>query len=146
MDITDRKRAEEELKEAKAQAELYLDLMGHDINNMNQIAMGFLEIAIESFPLKDEERKFLEKPLDTLKNSAMLIENVRKLQKLEAGKSEVPGHRSMRRPETGDSRLLTHPRPGRDHSFQALACLLHRRERPDKRRVLQPDRECHQAL
>ncbi|MGA9139254.1 MAG: PAS domain S-box protein [Methanocella sp.] len=85
MDITDRKHAEEALKDAKAQAELYLDLMGHDINNMNQIAMGFLEIAIGSFPLKDEERKFLEKPLDTLKNSAMLIENVRKLQKLEAG-------------------------------------------------------------
>ena len=81
MDITKRKQAEEELIEAKAQAELYLDLMGHDINNMNQIAMGFLEIAIESFPLKDEERKFLEKPLDTLKNSATLIDNVRKLQK-----------------------------------------------------------------
>jgi signal transduction histidine kinase len=52
---------------------------------MNQIAMGFLEIAIGSFPLKDEERKFLEKPLDALKNSAMLIENVRKLQKLGEG-------------------------------------------------------------
>jgi len=26
--------------------ELYLDLMGHDINNMNQIAIGFLEIAL----------------------------------------------------------------------------------------------------
>jgi PAS domain S-box-containing protein len=85
MDITDRKRIEEELKDAKAQAELYLDLMGHDINNMNQIAMGFLEIAIGTFPLKDEERKFLEKPLDTLKNSAKLIENVRKLQKLGEG-------------------------------------------------------------
>ena len=85
MDITDRKHAEEGLKAAKAQAELYLDLMGHDINNMNQIAMGFLEIAIGSFPLNDEERQFLEKPLDTLKNSALLIENVRKLQKLDEG-------------------------------------------------------------
>jgi PAS domain S-box-containing protein len=81
MDITDRKRIEEELTDAKAQAELYLDLMGHDINNMNQIAMGFLEIAIGSFSLNDEQRKLLEKPLDTLKNSARLIENVRKLQK-----------------------------------------------------------------
>ncbi len=85
MDITDRKHAEEGLKEAKAQAELYLDLMGHDINNMNQIAMGFLEIAIGSFPLNDEQRQFLEKPLDTLKNSARLIQNVRKLQKSTEG-------------------------------------------------------------
>jgi signal transduction histidine kinase len=85
MDITDRKRAEESLKTAKAQTELYLDLMGHDISNMNQIAMGFLELAIGSFHLDDEGRKFLEKPLEMLKNSAMLIENVRKLQKLEEG-------------------------------------------------------------
>jgi PAS domain S-box-containing protein len=85
MDITDRKQAEAELKEAKAQAELYLDLMGHDINNMNQIAMGFLEIAIGSIRLSDEERELLEKPLNTLRNSAGLIANVRKLQKLGEG-------------------------------------------------------------
>ncbi len=85
VDITDRKKTEEALENAKAQAELYLDLMGHDINNMNQIAMGFLEIAIESFHMTDEERKFIEKPVDTLKNSARLIENVRKLQKIKEG-------------------------------------------------------------
>ena len=43
-DITDRKLAEIQLKEAKAQAELYLDLMGHDITNMNQALMGYLEM------------------------------------------------------------------------------------------------------
>ncbi|HUL61503.1 MAG TPA: PAS domain S-box protein, partial [Methanocella sp.] len=86
MDVTDRKRIEKELKDAKAQSELYLDLMGHDINNMNMIAMGFLEIALGSFPLTDEQREFLEKPIDTLKNSTKLIENVRKLQKLERGR------------------------------------------------------------
>jgi len=37
--ITERKRAEKELLDAKMQAELYLDLMGHDISNIHQIAM-----------------------------------------------------------------------------------------------------------
>ncbi len=30
------------MKDAKAQAKLYLDLMGHDINNMHQVALGYL--------------------------------------------------------------------------------------------------------
>ncbi len=40
IDITERKRVEAALLDAKLQAELYLDLLGHDINNMHQIALG----------------------------------------------------------------------------------------------------------
>ena len=47
QDITTRKLAEAALLDAKAQAELYLDLMSHDINNMNQIGIGFLEMALD---------------------------------------------------------------------------------------------------
>ena len=46
-DITERKITEKALVESKAEAELYVDLMGHDINNMNQVATGFLEIALD---------------------------------------------------------------------------------------------------
>ena len=35
------------LEEEKAQAELYLDLMGHDISNMHQIILMQLELADE---------------------------------------------------------------------------------------------------
>ena len=35
-----KKRAEDALMESKSRAELYVDLMGHDINNINQIALG----------------------------------------------------------------------------------------------------------
>jgi|AGTN01.2.fsa_nt_gi PAS domain S-box/PAS domain S-box len=84
-DVTERMKKEAELASAKRQAELYLDLLGHDINNINMIAMGFLEVALESFELSDEEREFLEKPLDALRGSTKLIENVRKLQMLEEG-------------------------------------------------------------
>ncbi len=83
QDITERKQLEEALYDAKAQAELYLDLMGHDINNMNQVGLGNLEIALEK--LKEEGRievkdsELLEKPLRVIQDSSRLIDNVRKL-------------------------------------------------------------------
>ncbi len=84
QDITERKQAEREVGEARARAELYLDLMGHDINNMNQIALGYLEIAREL--QKDEaDREFIDKPVEVLQRCTMLIQNVRKLQKLRDG-------------------------------------------------------------
>ncbi|BAI61618.1 putative histidine kinase [Methanocella paludicola SANAE] len=82
-DITERKQAEEELLSAQAQAELYLDLMGHDINNMNQVGLGYLEIALQT--LKEDGRievkdvELLEKPLQSILDSTRLIDNVRKL-------------------------------------------------------------------
>jgi signal transduction histidine kinase len=83
------KRAKDALMQSKSQAELYVDLMGHDINNMNQIALGFLELALEklevSGTLDEKDRYLLEKPIDTLKNSALLIKNVKKLQSARAG-------------------------------------------------------------
>ena len=91
-DITKRKRAEESLMEAKAQAELYVDLMGHDINNMNQISMGFLELAhniIEmNGQLGEENIVLLDKAMDSLKNSSRLIDSVRKLQRERMGMYE----------------------------------------------------------
>jgi signal transduction histidine kinase len=84
-----RKRAEEALMESKAQAELYVDLMGHDINNMNQIALGFLEMALAKMDaeklMNECDRYLLEKPIDALQNSSRLISNVKKLQSAKIG-------------------------------------------------------------
>jgi two-component system, OmpR family, phosphate regulon sensor histidine kinase PhoR len=84
-----RKRAEEALQQAKLQAELYVDLMGHDINNMNQIAIGSLELALQTLDMEkaltEKHRFLLEKPVDTLYNSARLIKNVKKLKNARAG-------------------------------------------------------------
>ena len=85
LDISERKQIEKELLEAKSQAELYLDLMGHDINNLNQIGMGFLELALDALDLDENGRSLLLKPLNAFENSARLIDNVRKLQKVKAG-------------------------------------------------------------
>ena len=80
-DITKRKRAEEELSDAKAQAELYLDLMGHDINNMHQIALGYLELARE-MPACEGQTESLDKSIQVLHRRARLIQNVKKLKNL----------------------------------------------------------------
>ncbi len=80
----DRKQAEEELKSAKAQAELYLDLMGHDINNMHQIALGYLELA-KDMPACEGQTESLDKSIEVLHRSARLIRNVKKLQNLRSG-------------------------------------------------------------
>ncbi|WP_424356505.1 ATP-binding protein [Methanocella sp. MCL-LM] len=88
-DITARKESERELLIANTQAELYLDLMGHDINNMNQAAMGFLELALERLqdvcPMSKEDEQLINQAIEDLKNSSMLIDNVRKLRKARAG-------------------------------------------------------------
>ncbi len=85
-DITEGKLAEEELKAAKAQADLYLDLMGHDISNMHQVAMGQLELAQDVIDtegkLEAANREMIDTSLQSLWRSARLIDNVRKLQKI----------------------------------------------------------------
>ena len=83
-DITENKRIDSELQEAKAQAEMYNDLLSHDINNMNQIGMGYLELAIGAPAMDRETRELLEKPIEALQNSSRLIHNVRKLQEMRA--------------------------------------------------------------
>lgn len=83
-DIIERTLAEKQLVDSKAQAELYLDLMGHDINNLHQVALGYLELA-RDMPAGEEQAVFLDKPVEVLQRSAKLISNVRKLQKLHDG-------------------------------------------------------------
>ncbi|BAI61459.1 putative histidine kinase [Methanocella paludicola SANAE] len=87
-DITERRNAELELEKSKSQAELYVDLMSHDINNMNQAMMGYLEMAIELLGLQGKDKELVEKPLEIIEHSSKLIDNVKKLRRLEAG--EVP--------------------------------------------------------
>lgn len=88
-DMIERIRAANELKEAKMQAELYLDLMSHDISNMHQIAMGQLELVQEKISeeggLSRNDKEMLDASILSLKRSARLIDNVRKLQKIKSG-------------------------------------------------------------
>jgi PAS domain S-box-containing protein len=84
-DMTEKVKTEEELLESRSRAELYLDLMSHDINNLHQIAIGYLELAGEALEIETGDRDLIVKPLEVLHRSANLIENVRKLQRVQKG-------------------------------------------------------------
>ncbi len=90
-EIEQREKAEADLKDSKAQAELYVDLMAHDINNINQIAIGFLELALEEENHDDEAKELLQRPLDNLNASSKLIDNVKKLQQIKS--NDMQQHR-----------------------------------------------------
>jgi PAS domain S-box-containing protein len=78
----ERKRTEEALRDAVSQADLYVDLMSHDISNMNHAIMGYLELAMDMLAPAGKDKDLLERPLEIIQSSALLIENVKKIRKL----------------------------------------------------------------
>lgn len=75
---TERDHAEEERK----RSELYVDIMGHDINNLNQTALTNLELMQLSPGLNDEQRDLLGNAIASVRGSADIIDNVRKIQRI----------------------------------------------------------------
>jgi signal transduction histidine kinase len=67
--------------------------MGHDINNLNQIGIGYLEMALESSDL-ETMRSLIAKPLEVMISASRIIDNVRKIKKIseEGLKREAPLH------------------------------------------------------
>ena len=86
-DMTMQTKIEEDLREEKARADMYLDLLSHDIRNMAQIAMGYLEMVMNKLDagetLKKADSGLIEKPLDVLHGSAELIDTVKSLKKVQ---------------------------------------------------------------
>ena len=115
FDITERKQTEEELKEAKTLAELYLDVIGHDFSNMYQITMGHLELAQEIMELNGRlegaDREIIDTSMDTMRRGARLIENIRKTQK-QVRRVQVRAHRPRRRARRSGRRIFKAAGPG----------------------------------
>jgi PAS domain S-box-containing protein len=89
IDITERKELEKDLEEAKSRAELYLELLTHDITNYNTAAMGYLQLAQIRLDLEEKDKKLITRPLQVLSNSSELIANVRGLQLMETGRDRM---------------------------------------------------------
>ena len=84
-EATQRKLIEKELEDAKEQAELYLDLMGHDIKNMDQVALGYLELAKERLDsqgtLEKHDETLISSSKNAIESSTKLINNIIMLRK-----------------------------------------------------------------
>ncbi len=70
------------LQDAKKEIEMLNDLMFHDINNFNFASMNYVEMIARSQDLPAEHKAYLEKSLHLIKQTAALIENVKKLTKI----------------------------------------------------------------
>jgi PAS domain S-box-containing protein len=89
QDITERKKAELELRESRAQSEFFIDLISHNMGNMNHALLGYLELALEKLMPGEYNRELLAKPIEIIKDSGRLINDVRKLRQVVSGEISV---------------------------------------------------------
>jgi PAS domain S-box-containing protein len=81
-DITERMMAYEATKEAHARAELFNDLMAHDLNNIHQGIMSSLELILMSGNLPQHLVSQVGVALEQVKRSSEIIANVRKFSRV----------------------------------------------------------------
>ncbi len=89
IDITGRKQAEKRIKEEYCRAEFYIDLMSHDINNVSQVASGYLDLSLQMPEFPSEFRRYVETALNHVKKSANIISDVKTLSELQSGEAEL---------------------------------------------------------
>lgn len=81
-DITERMMAYEATKEAHARAELFNDLMAHDLNNIHQGIMSSLELILMSGNLPQHLVTQVDVALEQVKRGSEIIANVRKFSRV----------------------------------------------------------------
>jgi two-component system sensor histidine kinase KdpD len=77
----------EDLERANNLANLYIDIMAHDINNANTAAIVYAEFLREM--LSGEDREFAQKILISIRQSAEIINNISVMRRLESESSYV---------------------------------------------------------
>jgi len=88
QDITRQRKLEHDAIEAKEQAELYIDLLSHDISNMNAAVSSYLQAAVDKIDIEQKNMHYFTKSQEILSNSNELIETVRKIQRVESHDSK----------------------------------------------------------
>lgn len=78
-DTTERHALLTAVEDAKAETEFCLDLMGHDLQNFNQTAQGYLEYFLLSLPPDTPQLRYVENVLQQLRTSSKFVDDLRRL-------------------------------------------------------------------
>jgi signal transduction histidine kinase len=82
IDISERRRIEEELRQSHAESNLYLDILTHDINNMNAAGLTYSRMLAGPSPgTREETSAKILRPLERIEE---IIRNISVLRKLRA--------------------------------------------------------------
>ena len=81
-DVTVKKEMEEKLAEARARTEFFVDLMVHDITNINQEVISTIEILLLEPDFPEQLKDLIQEALTEVERGSNLIENVRKIASL----------------------------------------------------------------
>jgi signal transduction histidine kinase len=77
---------QEELGEAYTRANLYLDIMSHDINNVNTVSLGYAQLLAEL--VTDKGREMLRKLESAISQSVEIIHNVSTIRRIQERSQE----------------------------------------------------------
>jgi len=82
-------KAREKIIGEKKRSDLYVDVMGHDINNLNQVVLSNLDLAQQTGSLNDRQQEFMEGAKQAVGDSATIIKNVKAIQAATAEPREL---------------------------------------------------------
>lgn len=69
--------------------DFFIDVMGHDINNLNQVVLAYLELLQETDRFDDLQNEYLECAIMATKDCASIVKSVKAVRKLSAESPDV---------------------------------------------------------
>jgi PAS domain S-box-containing protein len=88
-DVTERKQTQEQLEDEKKRAELYLDLFGHDIRNINQGIMSYLELVLMKPGIEAPDAEYIKNVLEQATRINDLVAKVQRLTHLRTSEIKI---------------------------------------------------------
>jgi len=82
LDITESKRVERALHEARASAEFFTDILVHDLGNIHQGVLGSLELLLSGSTLDAHTEELANRALNQVTRSMALVNSVRRFSQI----------------------------------------------------------------